>query len=94
MKNSSVQDDTSRCFLCGREGYLHEHHVMNGKGWRRLSDEDRLVVYLCPKCHDYIHSNADARKFLKAQAEMVYLETHTFNEWMKRYGKNYIETIN
>lgn len=93
MKNSIVQDDTSKCYLCGRSGYLHEHHVMNGKGWRKLADEDRLVLYLCPACHEYIHSNAEIRKELKSLAQLRYLESHTYEDWMKRYGKNYLDNI-
>lgn len=90
----SILQDERECFLCGKQGRLELHHTMNGKGWRKLSDEDGLVIYLCPDCHRNVHDDAVLRKALKRLSQMRYLEEHSFKEWMERYGKNYIDECN
>lgn len=52
-KKSIIQEDTSVCFYndenCG--GPLEEHHCIYGKGRRKISDREGLVVYLCANHH-------------------------------------------
>lgn len=86
--------DEKECFLCGRTDAFHVHHVMNGVANRPLCDEDGLMIYLCHECHSKVHDNdAQLQRDLKAIAETHYLQDHTFEEWMKRYKRNYIEGI-
>lgn len=81
------------CYLCGSRGTLHVHHCLNGSR-RKLADEDGLMIYLCPYCHAVVHDkDARLQRELKVIAEKHYLESHTFDEWMRRYGRNYIEEI-
>lgn len=53
MAKSIIQDDNTVCFCqdgtCG--GNLEEHHCIYGRGRRKISDREGLVVYLCAKHH-------------------------------------------
>lgn len=84
------------CWICGATEGLEVHHCLQGK-FRQLADEDGLTVYLCHKHHtgsmNSAHKNIGMRKRLSQLAQMHYLETHTFEEWMQRYGKNYLDTL-
>lgn len=96
-KPSILQADTAHCYLCGRSGQLECHHVF-GKYQRKMSTEQGFTVMLCHACHNEppngVHFNQVINKFLKAQCERKYLETHTLDEWMSLVGRNFIETDN
>ena len=81
------------CYLCGLRCKTHRHHIFDGPN-RRLSEEDGLVVHLCPSCHNMgpvnVHNNIKIRRILQAKGQMWYEETHTREEFMKRYGRNYL----
>lgn len=85
----SIMTDNDTCFVCGRTA-TEIHHVMNGWGMRKLSDEDGLTVPLCAFCHRAIHADAGARLLLKEEAQKAYEKTHSREDWMRRYGKNYL----
>lgn len=87
----SILQDKKICFICGASQMLDEHHLMNGYGQRKKSEQDGLKVYLCRYCHDSVHRNSEQRLFLKKIAQRKYLESHTYDEWMKRYRKNYLD---
>lgn len=98
MAKSIIQEDKSFCYLCGRNGNgdpLEEHHVFGGPN-RRLSENDGLKVYLCGEtCHRNgkyaAHRNSDTSFLLKMKAQEAW--EHKFGtreEFMKRYGRNYL----
>ena len=76
------------CRLCGRPS-TDTHHLMNGAN-RHLADEDGLVIRLCRNCHVRVHSDAKLMNQLRAEAQTIYETTHTHEEWMARYGRNYL----
>lgn len=98
MTKSIIQEDSSKCFLCGRNGSgdpLEMHHVFPGNPNRKHSDEDGLVVYLCGnRCHRNgklsAHKSAVVAELLKVEAQKAYEDRNSRAEFMKRYGKNYL----
>ena len=75
---SIMQEDRTYCFLCGRNGYgdpLEEHHAFGGHR------NGKNAVHQCGKTADYIH--AEAQKAWEAKYG-------TREEFMARYGKNYL----
>lgn len=92
------------CFLCGRICYTERHHIFGGTANRRLSEEDGLVVNLCPDCHNRppngAHFNKKTMERLhvagQARWEMQYILCNNVTgeeareAFMRRYGKNYI----
>ena len=55
------------------------------------AEADGLTVRLCTDHHYEVHHNADSRQRLCAIAQRAYERTHTRDEWMERYKKNYLE---
>jgi len=55
IKAKFARSNSKRCFLCGETGILHLHHKTYDRlGHEKLGD----LVYLCPKCHEFVHSLA------------------------------------
>ena len=77
--------------------------IFGGTANRRLSEEDGLVVDLCPDCHNRppngVHFNKERMDALRRYGQTVYennliADGKTRQEartaFIKRYGKNYI----
>lgn len=92
---SIVQDlSIERCFVCGSVRELQLHHIMHGNANRRLSTRYQLTCWLCRTHHTGrfgVHSNAELNKRLQAEAQTAFEKTHTHEEWMKIFGKNYLQ---
>lgn len=103
MSKSILDTRKGICFLCGQHTMTETHHIFGGPN-RRLSDEDGLVVYLCPYCHNMpprgVHYDAKAMKRLRQIGQRAYEnelmkvegipEFVARREFMQRYGKNYL----
>ena len=97
MRNSIINNN-KMCYVCGTRRCLHRHHILFGKN-RKKADEDGLTVYLCYNHHegqDGIHGkNGSFLDYqLKRLAEEKWLEYYQKSEddFIKRYGKNYLWT--
>lgn len=80
------------CYECGAPA-TEIHHCIFGNGRRKLADEDGLTVPLCRSCHERLHSSKGAAMALRYRqlAETTYiLQGHTIEEFVARYGKNYL----
>lgn len=87
------------CFLCALRGdyryhkVLHEHHIFGGAN-RPLSEEEGLKVYLCVPHHvdgpEAVHNNADTMRMLRQIGQREYEKTHTREEFVEKFGKNYL----
>lgn len=92
---NSVIQARKECFVCGIVDDLELHHVLFGNPRRRLADEDGLTVWLCREHHrgTYGVHGKQGRKLditLKKRAQTVYELTHSRDEWMARYRRNYL----
>ena len=92
----SIITDKKECYVCGTTQNLHRHHILFGKN-RKKADEDGLTVYLCYYHHessDGVHglNGHELDLKLKVIAEKRWLEFYnkTIDDFIKRYGKNYI----
>lgn len=96
---SILQDDKSRCYLCGGNGCgdpLDKHHVFNG-AMRNKSEKYGLTVYLHhSKCHifgkDSVHGNANINRKLQADAQRKAMQHYgwTEDDFRKLFYKNYL----
>ena len=59
------------CLFCGkpREDI---HHVICGRGYKRLADEDGLTAPVCRSCHEAIHRSEIAMKLSKMLGQMAW----------------------
>ena len=84
------------CYLCGKHGYTHEHHIFFGKGNRRNSEEYGLKVYLCVECHETgpeaVHTCERTRRYLEKIAQKEFeKKIGSREEFGKAFGENYLE---
>lgn len=81
------------CELCGNPAD-HPHHVFFGKGRRALSEKYGLVADLCHYCHtnsnQSVHKCKETRDILHKRYQRIFEETHTREEFMSIFGRNYL----
>lgn len=95
-KSIICNQNIKKCYICGEINNLHLHHTIYGKN-RKKADEDGLTVWLCYEHHEGtngVHGKnghkLDIR--LKEIAEDIWIKHYnkSVEDFIKRYGKNYI----
>lgn len=65
-----------------------------GRANRKLSEKYGLKVYLCLWHHtegpEAVHHNARLRQQLEEDAQRAFMKTHSLDEWMSVFGRNFI----
>lgn len=90
---SIIQSAWDRCYfaVCSNVP-TQTHHVFGGPK-RHLADEDGLTIRVCHECHREIHEGRDSKhlqRMLHEVGQEAYMQTHSLEDWMKRYGRNYL----
>ena len=92
---SIITNNLERCIECGNKN-VELHEVFFGKN-RNKSIEDGLVIPLCKNFHHRgnligIHQDKELNLKYKRIAQKKWLEYYnkTTDDWIKRYGRNYI----
>lgn len=94
--SKSILQDKKECYITKSTYNLHKHHVFEGTANRKLSEEDGLWLYLRADYHnmsDYgVHFNKELDTKLKKMAQKAWQEYYgkTKEDFIKRYGKNYL----
>lgn len=88
---NSIYGNKSICKICGVQKATDWHHMVNGnKFMRKHCEEYGLVIPLCRNCHNRIHKDQSLDVEYKRIAEERFLRSHTMEEWMKFFHKNYL----
>ena len=90
-----VEEQTEHeCELCGYYGICSRHHVYYGTANRKQSDKWGMTAWLCPTCHTSsargVHFNKLNDLILKERYQRIFEETHTREEFMSIFGRNYL----
>lgn len=88
---NSIMQTECECFLCKTTKHLQVHHLINGIGNRGMCDLYGLTVYLCAKHHEMVHKDQRLDEDLKKYTQRAFEETHSREEWMNAFHKNYLE---
>lgn len=92
----SIVQDKRECYICKLQATLELHHVFFGTANRKKSDEDGCVVWLCHYHHtgskNSVHFNIKVDREVKRKVEVIWLNYYnkTVEEFIKRYGRNYL----
>lgn len=93
----SIMQNRKECFNCMTYSNLEEHHIFFGVANRKLAEKDGLKVWLCPECHRGTHGvhgkeGHTLDMFIKSIAQMEYMRHYkkTKEDFIQRYGKNYL----
>lgn len=90
----SIIQKQKQCYVCGQVTNLHDHHIFFGKN-RKKSEKYGMKVWLCYLHHkgiDGVHEKYGHELDLKLKkiAQRKFEETHTREEFMKIFGRNYL----
>ena len=96
---SILTNYTQNCIICGVPTET-THHLVFGRGMRNLADEDKLVLPMCPICHDELHRTSSVAAelsricgqlaFEKQMCEKGVSAENAREYFRKRYGKSYL----
>ena len=88
----SIMQEEKQCFVCGKTEPLHCHHIYMG-GNRRQAEKHGCWVWLCPEHHvgkTGVHFNRNLDLMLKKMCQSRFEETHSREEFMKIFGRNWL----
>lgn len=96
----SIIQNVKECFTC-RVNYdvettvgLHDHHIFEGSARRKNSEKYGLKIYLCGRHHNLskygIHYQKQLDLELKQLAQKKFEETHSREEFLKHFRRNYL----
>ena len=104
MKSIMHDKEDRTCYLCMKlEGnydtypYLEEHHVIYGKGNRKLSEKYGLKIYLCYRHHndqyspDAVHNNKMFRQETCEDAQRAFESRYPTLSFRDIFGINYLD---
>lgn len=83
------------CYRCGSWRNLERHHVL-GAAYRKKSERDGLVVYLCRSCHNEppngVHHNRQAMDKLRREGQLAWMEHYgkTVEDFIAEYERSYL----
>ena len=85
-----------KCYITGATEGLHKHHIF-GAANRKLSEQYGLYVYLIPEYHNMsdkgVHFNKEFDLQLKREGQRKFEETHSREDFLRLFGRNYLDTI-
>ena len=90
----SIIQDRKECIICGSWN-VEDHHIFFGPAKRKLSEIYGLKVWLCPTHHrltNGVHGK-NGHKLdmeLKQLGQKAFEWEHTREEFIERFGKNYL----
>lgn len=97
--SKSIMQTEKECYI-SREIFgercvvgLEEHHIFFGNPGRKLSEKYGLKVWLTYEHHrgdDGVHMHRRIDLWLKKRAQEKFEETHTREEFIQIFGRNYL----
>lgn len=89
----SIISEENKCFICGSECWLEEHHIFPGPN-RKNSEQYGLKVKLCHFCHNEpplgAHHNRGTELMLKEIGQREFEKHYSRQEFMRIFGRNYL----
>lgn len=90
----SIIQKECECLVCRTTLNLHKHHVF-GAANRKKSEKYGLTVYLCARHHNMsdegVHFNKTLDTKIKQLAQRKFEETNSREEFMREFGRNWLD---
>lgn len=90
----SILQKEKECYYCKTTLNLEEHHCLYGTANRRIAERFGLKVWLCSEHHRGRNGVHGGNKYLniklKQLAQSKFEESHTREDFIKIFGKNYL----
>ena len=89
----SIMQNVKLCYVCGRPGRLHKHHVYGGAN-RKISEKEGCWIWLCPEHHNMsdsgVHFSRELDLQLKRECQKEWERHGTREEFRQKFGKSWI----
>ena len=93
----SIIQSEKKCYITGRTDGLHEHHVFNGLGKRKLSEKYGLKIWLTGELHNLgiygVHGKYGKELDLKIKCEVQIKAMEHYGwsveDFIRIFGRNY-----
>lgn len=86
--------DPEECFICKSTYCLETHHIMNGAN-KKASEKYGLLVKVCANCHtlspNSIHRDSKVLRALKEAGQQNFEQSNTREDFMRIFGRNYLD---
>lgn len=89
---SIIYSDLTKCCQCGSKIGIEKNEVFGGS-YRQISIKLGMVCSMCRQCHNRFHNDIMFNLFYKVMFEKEYLKTHTKEEFISNFGKDYISKL-
>ena len=91
----SIISNERVCLVCGTPINIHKHHIYEGTGRRKLSEQYGCWCYLCARHHNMsnqgVHFNKTLDLKLKEQCQKAWeFKYGAREEFIKVFGKSYL----
>lgn len=88
----SIIQDEKECFVCFSQRNLELHHCLHGTSNRQNADKYGLTIWLCHEHHSLLHNKSHVLDLaIQQMAQRAFEQTHTREEFMKVFGRNYLD---
>lgn len=92
----SIIQSNKECYITGCTTGLHEHHIFEGNGRRKLSEKYGLKVWLIPELHNLsnngVHYNKELDLLIKRVGQKAFEEKYgTREDFIRIFGRNYLD---
>jgi len=87
------------CDICGKEYATETHHLLFGKGIRRIADADNKTTDLCFRCHKELHYRGTSQMLSKMLGQALWeidalndgVDQHEVRQkFRERYGRSWL----
>lgn len=86
-RTSLFTEDLDHCIICGKKKE-HLHEVFSGRN-RINSIKYKMVLPLCAKHHEEMHSNINLADFYKKKGQVIFEKTYPDLKFEDIFRKNY-----
>jgi len=90
----SILQDERECYITGCTTMLVKHHIYQGHGLRRISEDNGFWIWVRSDIHTgsnkSIHGNQELNMCLRKTCQRKFEQTHSRDEFMKLIGFNYL----
>lgn len=83
-RTSILQEDDTKCFLCGKQVKLDKHEAFGGRN-RQKSMKYELVYYLCRLCHSKADLDKNTREYLQNNAKKIFIKKHGKEKFIEEF---------
>lgn len=89
-RTSILQEEDGKCFICRKKLKLDKHEAFGGSN-RQKSMQWGMIYYLCREDHSKADLDKNTRTYLHNFARAKFIKEYSEEQFLKEFGKNYLD---